>query len=196
MSDDQVRQQTQRIGQYDHSDESRFAQITDQITGNLPGQDLQMRIARDGTWYYRGSAINRLPLVRLFASVLRREDDGSYWLVTPVERGRIEVEDVPFVAVELAGEGSGRDRRLSLRTNLNDWVVVGPKHPLRVAIDPASGEPRPYIMVKDGMEARVARSAYYHLVEEGQWEQQEGEERFGVWSSNQFFALAPSAPAC
>ena len=74
-----------------------------------------MRIARDGTWYYRGSAINRLPLVKLFASVLRREDDGSYWLVTPVERGQIEVEDVPFVAVELAGEGSGRDRRLSLR---------------------------------------------------------------------------------
>ena len=196
MSDDRIQQQTPTIGQYDHSDESRFAQITGQITGNLPGQDLQMRIARDGTWYYRGSAINRLPLVQLFAGVLRREDDGSYWLVTPAERGRIDVEDVPFVAVELASEGSGRDRCLSLRTNLDDWVVLGPEHPLRVAIEPESGEPRPYIMVRDGMEARVARSAYYHLIEEGQWEQQEGEERFGVWSSNQFFALAPSGQAC
>ncbi len=155
-----------------------------------------MRIARDGTWYYRGTAINRLPLVRLFASVLRREDDGSYWLVTPVERGRIDVEDVPFVAVELAGEGSGHERTLSLRTNLNDWVIMGQKHPLRVATDPASGEPHPYILVRDGLEARVARSAYYHLVEEGQWVRQDGEERFGVWSSNQFFALTPSAPAC
>lgn len=191
MSDEQVKSNGKTISQYDHADESRLAQITGQLTGNLPGQELHMRIARDGTWYYRGTAINRMPLVKLFASVLRREDDGSYWLVTPVERGRIDVEDVPFVAVELSSEGEGRDKHLALRTNLDDWVTVGPDNPLRIAAQAGSREPCPYVMVRGGMEARLARSVYYHLVEEGVWEVHEGEERFGVWSSNRFFPLAP-----
>jgi len=97
--------------------------------------DLDMRIARDGTWYYRGSPIARQRLVKLFASVLRREEDGNFWLVTPVERGRVAVEDAPFLAVELNSEGSGRDRRLSFRTNLDEIVAAGPEHPLRVAMD-------------------------------------------------------------
>src|SRR6516164_3757669 len=94
--------------------------------------DLDMKIARDGTWFYRGSPIARQALVKLFASVLRREADGSYWLVTPVERGRIAVEAAPFLAVEVSSEGSGRDRKLSFRTNLDEIVAAGPAHPLRV----------------------------------------------------------------
>ena len=110
--------------------------------------DLEMRIARDGTWFYRGSPIGRLPLVKLFASVLRREADGRYWLVTPAERGRIEVEDVPFLAVALTVEGEGRDQQLIFRTNLDEFVTAGPDNPLRVETA-ASGEPAPYILVRD-----------------------------------------------
>src|SRR5919198_2645230 len=94
--------------------------------------DLDMRIARDGTWHYRGSPINRIPLVKLFASVLRRETDGSYWLVTPAERGRVIVEDAPFIAVAVETQGAGRDQRLIFRTNLDEIVTAGPDHPLRV----------------------------------------------------------------
>src|SRR5204862_7435325 len=94
--------------------------------------DLDMRIARDGTWHYRGSPINRIRLVKLFASVLRRETDGSYWLVTPAERGRVMVEDVPFVAVAVEVQGTGRAQQLIFRTNLDDIVTAGPDHPLRV----------------------------------------------------------------
>src|SRR6184192_501809 len=105
--------------------------------------DLDMRIARDGTWYYRGSPINRIPLVKLFASVLRREADGSYWLVTPAERGRVIVEDVPFVAVVVEVQGTGRAQQLIFRTNLDDIVTAGPDHPLRVETA-ADGTPAPY----------------------------------------------------
>src|SRR5438874_1515264 len=90
--------------------------------------DLDMRIARDGTWFYRGSPIARMPLVKLFASVLRREEDGSYWLVTPAERGRVTVEDAPFIAVAVDREGEGRDQRLIFRTNLDEIVTAGPGH--------------------------------------------------------------------
>src|SRR5947208_767389 len=107
--------------------------------------DIEMRIARDGTWFYRGSPIGRLALVKLFSSVLRRESDGGYWLVTPAERGRIEVEDVPFLAVALTVEGESRERQLIFRTNLDEFVTAGPDHPLRVATA-ASGEPAPYIL--------------------------------------------------
>jgi len=129
-------------------------------------RDLQIRIARDGTWFYRGSLIARLPLVKLFASVLRREADGSYWLVTPAERGRVEVEDAPFLAVELTAEGEGREQQLIFRTNLDDIVTAGPDHPLRTetAVD---GEPSPYILVRDGLEALLARPVFYQLVDLG-----------------------------
>ncbi|MGH7156294.1 MAG: DUF1285 domain-containing protein, partial [Acetobacteraceae bacterium] len=109
--------------------------------------NLDMRIALDGTWHYRGSPIGRLPLVKLFASVLRREADGGYWLVTPAERGAIEVEDAPFLAVALTAEGEGRQQRLIFRTNLDDIVTAGPDHPLRVETA-ADGEPAPYIVVR------------------------------------------------
>jgi uncharacterized protein len=150
--------------------------------------DLDMRIARDGTWYYRGSPIGRQPLVKLFASVLRREPNGSYWLVTPAERGRIEVEDVPFLAVELTVSGEGCEQQLIFRTNLDDIVTAGPDNPLRVETA-ANGEPAPYILVRDGLEARLARPVFYELVELGGAEQVDGAARFGVWSKGAFFQL-------
>ena len=147
-----------------------------------------MRIGRDGTWYYRGSPINRLPLVKLFASVLRRDSDGSFWLVTPVERGRIVVDDAPFIAVAVDKQGSGRDQALIFRTNLDEIVTAGPGHPLR--IDTAEdGTPAPYIMVRPGLEARLSRPVFYELVELGEEETIAGEQQFGVWSQGVFFRL-------
>ena len=154
-----------------------------------------MRIARDGTWFYRGSPIARLPLVKLFASVLRREADGRYWLVTPAERGRIEVEDVPFLAVALTVEGDGRKQQLIFRTNLDDIVTAGPDNPLRVETT-VSGEPAPYILVRDNLEARIGHPAFYDLVELGKEEWVEDATQFGVWSGDEFFRLGEPGPDC
>ena len=147
-----------------------------------------MRIARDGTWFYRGSPINRLPLVKLFASVLRREIDGSFWLVTPVERGRVTVEDAPFIAVAVERDGEGRDQRLIFRTNLDEFVTAGPDHELRVETA-EDGTPSPYIVVRHGLEARLSRPVFYELVDLGDEELVAGESRFGVWSGGMFFRL-------
>ncbi len=166
-------------------------------TGRRPAielGDLDLRIARDGTWFYRGSPIHRMPLVKLFASVLRREGDGSYWLVTPAERGRVTVEDVPFIAVALDREGEGRDQRLIFRTNLDEIVTAGPDHALRVETAD-DGTPAPYIMVRSGIEARpgleakLTRPVFYELVELGREEPIAGESQFGVWSNGMFFRL-------
>jgi hypothetical protein len=154
-----------------------------------PCGDFDMRIGADGTWFYRNSPIGRLPLVKLFASVLRREPDGSYWLVTPVERGTIVVDDVPFVAVEVDAEGEGPSRVLSFRTNLDERVTADETHPIRVEIDTATGEPRPYIHVRDGLEARILRPVYYQLVELGEFRDLDGKESFGIWSGGRFFTL-------
>lgn len=159
-------------------------------------EKLSMRIARDGTWYYQGTAINRPALVRLFASALRRENDGSYWLVTPAERGRVEVEDVPFTAVALRAEGSGPSQKLIFRSNLDEEVIAGEDHPLRVAKmmgaeGPGSDEAIPYILIRDRLEARILRPVFYHLVEFGE----ENGEQFGVWSSGRFFPLGQLDPA-
>ena len=147
-----------------------------------------MRIARDGTWFYRGSPIARPRLVKLFASVLRREADGTYWLVTPVERGRVTVDDAPFVAVELTSEGEGPDRQLSFRTNLDEIVAAGPDYPLRVDTA-ANGEPAPYILVRPGLEARLNRPVFYELVDLADAERGDGGGPFGVWSGGMFFDL-------
>ena len=159
--------------------------------GRAP-RSLGLRILSDGTWLYQGSPIRRTALVRLFASVLRHEADGSYWLVTPVERGRIEVDDAPFVAVDLAAEGAGPDQVVRLRTNLDEWLTLGPDHPLRLrraADQPAEAGPVPYVEVRGGLEARLARPVYYELVELAE-ERRDGErQRFGVWSDGAFFAL-------
>jgi hypothetical protein len=155
--------------------------------------DLDMRIARDGTWYYRGSPIGRPALVKLFASVLRREPDGGYWLVTPAERGRVEVEDVPFLAVALSVDGSGRDQQVIFRTNLDEFVTAGADNPIRVETA-VSGEPAPYIYVRTGLEARIARPVFYELVELGAEEGVGDEMQFGIWSRGAFFRLGEPGP--
>jgi hypothetical protein len=151
--------------------------------------DFSIRIGRDGTWYYHESPIRRLPLAKLFASVLRRETDGTYWLVTPAERGRIIVDDVPFVAVEMEVAGTGRNQILTFRTNLDDRVEAGESHPLRIETDPRTAEPRPYVMIRSGLEARLARAVFYQLVDLGLEETVGGTLLFGVWSNEKFFPL-------
>lgn len=154
--------------------------------------DFDIRIARDGTWFHEGRPINRLPLVRLFASVLWRDDDGDYWLRTPVEKGRIIVEDAPFTAVELSVKGVGRGRRLAFRTNLDEWVEADSAHPLRVVEGPGSGEISPYILVRDRLEALILRPVYYELAELAEPAPPEitaAAGCLGVWSSGVFFPL-------
>jgi hypothetical protein len=151
--------------------------------------DLGIRIDHDGCWHYHGSPIDRKEMVCLFASMLTRAPDGSYWLVAPDEMGRIQVDDVPFLAVELFTCCSGRDRMVSLRTNVDEVVTVDARHPLRVENDPATGEPTPYVRVRDGIEARLTRAVYYELVGLGHEEQVGGEQLYGVWSSGTFFPL-------
>lgn len=148
--------------------------------------DSEMRIARDGTWFHQGSPIARTEMVRLFSTILRREPEGGYVLVTPVEKLDIVVEDAPFVAVELKADGAGRDAALTFRLNTGDLVTAGPAHPLRFA----TGEdgPRPYLHVRGGLEALVARPVYYELAERAL----AGDGTPGVWSSGAFFAFASS----
>ncbi|MGH6980955.1 MAG: DUF1285 domain-containing protein [Stellaceae bacterium] len=150
--------------------------------------DLGMRIARDGTWFYQNSPIGRLALVKLFATVLQRDKAGQYWLVTPAERGRIEVEDVPFVAVELDAKGDGQDQELIFRTNLDEIVIAGRDHGLRVD-NRVAGGPQPYVAVRNGLEARLARPVFYRLVELGREERIGDAILFGVWSRQVFFPL-------
>ena len=149
--------------------------------------DLAMRIDRNGAWYYRGSPIGRLALVKLFSTVLRRDADGVHWLTTPVENGRIEVEDAPFIAVEMMSEGAGRAQVISFRTNVDDVVTLDSDHSLRIA-ESEAGEPRPYIHVRKGLEARISRPVFYHLIERGEPDPANA-ALFGVWSSGQFFPL-------
>ena len=156
--------------------------------------DFDIRIAADGTWHYRGSPIARLPLVRLFASVLKRDAAGDYWLETPVERGRIQVDDAPFVAVELDVEGTGRGQRLHFRTNIDDRVTADRQHPIQVrAVADAGDAGRPYIRLRDGIEALIARPVYYALVDLAEEQPVDGRPQLGVWSGGEFFSLVPTA---
>ncbi|WP_242122767.1 DUF1285 domain-containing protein [Sphingobium sp. Sx8-8] len=150
--------------------------------------DSDMRIARDGTWFHQGSPIGREAMVRLFSTILRREADGSYVLVTPVEKLSIEVEDAPFIAVELKTEGEDRERSLAFRLNTGDLVAAGPDNAL-VLRETADG-PHPYIHVRGGMEALIARSVYYELMNLAL---DENADPIGLWSDGAFFALDGSA---
>ncbi len=144
-----------------------------------------IRIGRDGTWYYHGSPIRRLPLVKLFATVLRRDAAGDYWLITPAERGRITVDDAPFVAVAVEVAGTGEDQVLTLRTNLDQVREAGPEHPIRVAFAADSGEPSPYIRIAEGLDALLSRPVFYELAEIAV----SHHGRMGVWSHRTFFPL-------
>ena len=146
-----------------------------------------MRIARDGTWFHEGTPIGRPAMVRLFSTILRREADGGFVLVTPVEKLTIAVEDAPFVAVELKSEGVGKDRSLAFRLNTGDLVVAGENNRLRFEAGPEG--PHPYVEVRRGLDALVSRPVYYELAELALSEEA---QPFGLWSGGIFFPMEPA----
>ena len=153
--------------------------------------DLDMRIATDGTWFYLKTPIGRPALVKLFASVLKREGD-KYFLVTPVEKCGIQVDDAPFMAVEMKVEDGPQGHVLKFRTNVDDWIVCGPDHGLRFEPEPDTGGLKPYLHVRSGLWAKVSRALFYDLVELGEERSIEGERMFGVASGAEFFVMAPA----
>jgi hypothetical protein len=150
--------------------------------------DINMRIARDGTWFYQGSPITRSAMVRLFSTILRKDEQG-YVLVTPIEKVGIQVEDAPFVAVDCEVHGVGREQVLRFTTQVDDVVTVDSNHPLRVAIDPVTREPSPYVLVRDQLEALMHRNVFYRLVEHMVPETYKGVTWLGLWSAGQFFPV-------
>ena len=149
--------------------------------------DLDMRIARDGTWFYEGTPIGRPALVKMFLSILKRED-GKYFLVTPVEKVGITVDDAPFVAVDFDATGEGVDQVLKFLTQVDDFATAGADHPIRVERDAETGEPSPYILIRSDLEALIDRKSFYRLVDLGVHH----EGWFGVWSNGAFFGIIPS----
>lgn len=153
--------------------------------------DIDMRIAADGTWFYQRTPIGRAALVKLFASVLRRDGD-RYFLVTPVEKCGIAVDDVPFLAVELDVQRRAGGQVLQFRTNVDDWVACGPDHPLRFEPETGTGGLKPYLRVRRELWARVTRALFYDLVALGEEREVDGVRLFGVASGVAFFAMAPA----
>jgi uncharacterized protein len=153
--------------------------------------DIDMRIAGDGTWFYQKTPIGRAALVKLFASVLKREGN-KYFLVTPVEKCGIAVDDAPFLAVELAVEETATGRRLNFRTNVDDWVACGREHALRFEPESETGGLKPYLHVRRDLWAKVTRALFYDLVELGEEREIAGERMFGIASEGEFFVMAPA----
>lgn len=172
---------------------------SDPATWNPPYcGDIGLRIRGDGVWLYQGSPIGRLPLVKLFARTLRREGNGRFYLVTPVEKVDVAVDDAPFLAVAVEVVGTGRAQSLTFRTNVDDIVMAGPQHPLRFSPVPPDGGLKPYLTVRGSLEALATRSLYYDLVGLAVTESGEGRDRLGLWSGGAFFpfqkpSAAPSA---
>jgi len=150
--------------------------------------DLDIRIARDGTWFYLGTPIGRPEMVRLFSTILRRDGD-DYFLVTPVEKVGITVDDAPFVAIDFELEGNGPDQTLTFETNVGDFAAAGANHPIRVHRDPDTGEPSPYVLIRADLEALIDRKSFYRLVEIGSHHN----DWFGLWSAGVFFPVIPSS---
>ncbi len=153
--------------------------------------DIDMRIAADGTWFYMGTPIGRPALVQLFSTILRK-DPERYVLVTPVERVGIKVDDAPFLGVELQRAEDERGQVLRLRTNVDDWVEIDADHTLRFAPGASEGL-KPYVLVRDKLEALVKRALFYDLVDWGEVRAVDGEDMFGVASAGQFFPMAKAA---
>ncbi|HWA90432.1 MAG TPA: DUF1285 domain-containing protein [Rhizomicrobium sp.] len=150
--------------------------------------DIDIRIARDGTWHHQGTPIGRKELVRLFSTILRK-DGADYVLVTPAEKMRIVVEDAPFLAVLMDAEGAGREQRLSFTTNVGDVTVADADNPIRVETDPVTEEPAPYVHVRRGLEAKIARAVFYQMADLAVVEG----DRLGVWSGGVFFPIGRAA---
>lgn len=151
--------------------------------------DIGMRVRSDGVWLYQGSPIGRKPLVRLFSRVLRRDADGRHYLVTPVEKVDVAVDDAPFLAVEMAVAGTGAQQSLTFRTNVDDVVRCGPGHALRFVVEAASGGLKPYLLVRGRLEALLTRAIYYDLVELAVTEA----DQLGIWSCGAFFPMLPAS---
>jgi hypothetical protein len=154
--------------------------------------DIDMEIRADGTWFYMGTPIGRQPLVRLFSTVLRKDDDGKTYLVTPVEKVGIRVQDAPFVAVEMVVTGEGTERNLTFRTNVGDVVDVGREHRLRFEIQGENRALKPYLHVRGNLEALVSRPVMYDLVELGEHVEIEGISMFAIRSSGEVFPVMRS----
>ena len=151
--------------------------------------EMDMHITRDGTWYHEGDPIERKALAQLFSGILRLDDDGRYYLVTPVERWAIKVDDAPFVATRLQVEGEGQDQQLIFTTNLEDEVTVDAEHPIRVAVDSETQEPSPYVLLRGNLEALISRNLFYELVERAVEHSVDGHTCLGVWSTGEFFPI-------
>ena len=151
--------------------------------------DIDMRITVDGTWHYMGTPIGREKMVRLFASVLRKDADGRTYLVTPVEKIGITVDDAHFIAISVEIAGSGEKQSLCFITNTGDKVIAGADHPIRVEVDAGTGEPRPYILVRGRLEALISRSVYYELVEHGDVVDENGTSKCSIVSEGVTFSL-------
>ncbi len=154
--------------------------------------DIDMRIAADGTWFYMKTPIGRAALVKLFASVLKREGE-KYFLVTPVEKVGIVVDDAPFLAVEMKVTGAGASRALNFRTNVDDWVACGAEHALRFEPEISTGGLKPYLHVRRDLWAKVTRALFYDLVELGEERDVGGKTMFGVQSGGAFFVMAEAS---
>ena len=154
--------------------------------------DIDMRVATDGTWFYQKTPIGRLSLVKLFASVLKREGE-KYFLVTPVEKVGIVVDDAPFIAVEMNTSGGNNGRVLQFRTNVDDWIPAGPDHALRFEPQPKTGGLKPYLHVRRDLWAKVTRALFYDLVALGEECDVNGKMMFGVFSQGEFFAMAEAS---
>lgn len=152
--------------------------------------DIDMRIARDGTWYYLGTPIGRKPMVKLFSTIIRRDGD-DYFLVTPVEKVGITVDDAPFVAVSLQVEGEGEQQVLRFTSNVDDEIEAGSEHPLRVELDAETDEPAPYLHVRSNLEALIHRNVFYQLVDIAVPREIDGVTWLGVWSAGTFFPIGP-----
>ncbi len=155
--------------------------------------DIDMTIKADGTWFYMGTPIGRAPLVRLFSTVLRRDEDGKTYLVTPVEKVGITIEDAPFVAVEMAREGEGAAQTLTFRTNVGDVAEAGEEHSLRFKLDPANHGLKPYLHIRGRLEALVARPVMYDLVALGEEIEHRGAVWFAVRSGGVTFPIMNAA---
>src|SRR6056300_144679 len=154
--------------------------------------DLDMRIARDGTWFYLGTPTGRKELVRLFSTILRKDAD-KYFLVTPVEKVGITVDDAPFVAMDFMVKNAGPDQEICFETHVGDFTTANSENPIRVMRDPQTDEPAPYVHVRAGLEALIDRKSFYRLIEIGTHDTHQGESWFGLRSGRQFFPIVPSA---
>ena len=155
--------------------------------------EIDIRIDATGLWHYHGSPIGRKELVRLFSSVLQRDKNGDFWLITPVEKGRIQVDDAPFMAIIMTVDGKAEDQALHFETNVGDTLMAGPEHPIHIVTNPETGEPAPYVRVRGSdeapLDAKINRAVFYDLVELAVERETTDGPMLGVWSGGSFFTI-------